>query len=122
MVGRNEYSIELRKTKYSKSSWEQTAKDYEDKLRGLTVQSLVLPQLVEDGFCNAIDKGWSISLLLKIMESMYQRAKGDPHIYKQAMEAIRTGQVRAFPFYPIPDDRYEKALEVFTRLHNTKER
>ena len=38
------------------------------------------------------------------------------------MEAIQAGQFEATPCYPVPDDKYDKALEIYMKFYKVCER
>jgi hypothetical protein len=40
----------------------------------------------------------------------------------EVMEAIQAGQFEATPCYPVPDDKYERALEIYMKTYKTCER
>jgi hypothetical protein len=40
----------------------------------------------------------------------------------EVMEAIQAGQFEATPCYPVPDDTYNKALEIYMKVYKIRER
>jgi hypothetical protein len=40
----------------------------------------------------------------------------------EVMEAIQAGQFEATPCYPVPDDKYDKALEIYMKFYKVCER
>jgi hypothetical protein len=62
--------VELRKVNTSRYTWRDTLEHYGKKSAELSMQAKILKVLVEIGFDMAIKKGWTLELVLRILEKV----------------------------------------------------
>lgn len=65
-----EYKVKLRKVNASNHTWKDTFAHYGKKLEELGLHANILKTLVEIGFDIAIQKGWTLESVLRILENV----------------------------------------------------